>query len=204
MATIINPSDQTITNHCVQIGAANNLLASVTNGTTGQFLGANTGNDPTWKTPGGGGSATAFYAFCSADKTNVTGNNVSYVVIFDSTQRNDGTAFNTGTGVFTAPNTGMYSFNANIALEGLDATSISILIAIQGSVFDQFTYSVGVGSVNGSGNYFSSASWIIPMTAGDTVFILVNAAKATQTVSVGGGAFGTNISSSFSGFFIGS
>jgi len=150
-----------------------------------------------------GGSATAFYAFCSANKTNVTGNGVSYTVLFDSTQRNDGTAFNTGTGNFTAPKTGLYNFTANIALEGLDVTSTSILIAIQGSAFDQFTYSVGSGSVNGSGNYFSSASWIIPMTAGDTVNILVNAAKTTQTVSVGGGAFGSNISSSFAGYFIG-
>lgn len=40
------------TQHCVQIGGAStHLLASVTNGTTGQFLGANTGAAPTWQTP---------------------------------------------------------------------------------------------------------------------------------------------------------
>lgn len=38
------------TQHCVQIGAATtSTLSSVTNGTTGQFLGANTGADPTFQ-----------------------------------------------------------------------------------------------------------------------------------------------------------
>lgn len=41
------------TNHCVQVGNASGGLTSVTNGTTGQFLGANTGADPTWQTPAG-------------------------------------------------------------------------------------------------------------------------------------------------------
>ncbi len=40
------------TQHCVQIGSTTtSTLASVTNGTTGQFLGANTGSAPTWQTP---------------------------------------------------------------------------------------------------------------------------------------------------------
>lgn len=176
-------------------------LTPISSSTAGFVLTSNGTGTPSFQAAGG--STTAFYAYCSTDKTNVTGNNVPYTVLFDSTQRNDGTAFNTATGVFTAPKTGLYSFVANIALEGLDVTSTSILIAIQGSAFDQFAYSVGVGSVNGSGNYFSSASWIIPMTAADTVFILVDCAKTTQTVSVGGGAFGTNISSSFAGYYIG-
>jgi len=40
------------TQHTVQIGGATtSTLVSVTNGTTGQFLGANTGAAPTWQTP---------------------------------------------------------------------------------------------------------------------------------------------------------
>jgi len=195
--------DTTFTSAGVLYSDANGVITSTGAGVATQVLTSNgPGVAPTYQAAGGG-SATGFYSFCSADKTNVTGNNVSYTVIFDSTQRNDGGAFNTGTGVFTAPSTGLYNFTANIGLLGLDATSTSILIAIQGSAFNQFTYSVGAGSVNVSGNYFSSASWIIPMTASDTVSILVNCAKTTQTVSVAGGAFGANVCSSFAGYLIG-
>ena len=44
----------TIIQHDVIIGAANEAIASVPNGTTGQVLTANTGADPSWVTlPGG-------------------------------------------------------------------------------------------------------------------------------------------------------
>ncbi len=47
------------TQHCVQVGGANShLLANVTNGTTGQFLGANTGAAPTFQTPPSAGNLT--------------------------------------------------------------------------------------------------------------------------------------------------
>lgn len=43
-----------VTQYSVQIGGAtSSALVSVSNGTTGQFLGANTGAAPTWQTPSG-------------------------------------------------------------------------------------------------------------------------------------------------------
>lgn len=42
------------TNHAVQVGGANGSLTSLAVGTTGQFLAANTGADPSWGTPSSG------------------------------------------------------------------------------------------------------------------------------------------------------
>jgi hypothetical protein len=57
MPTIINPSNQTITQYDVQVGAANNLLASVGPGSVGQILlsGGNAAN-PSYVTPTSSGS----------------------------------------------------------------------------------------------------------------------------------------------------
>ncbi len=45
-----NSCNYSPTDHCVQVGSTSGGLTSVANGTTGQFLGANTGADPTWQT----------------------------------------------------------------------------------------------------------------------------------------------------------
>jgi hypothetical protein len=50
MPTTNNAVDYQVTQHAIQIGAANNLLASVSIGSTGQVLQANTSADPTWST----------------------------------------------------------------------------------------------------------------------------------------------------------
>jgi len=42
--------DYNPTQYTVQVGGTNGQIVSITNGTTGQFLGANTGANPSWQT----------------------------------------------------------------------------------------------------------------------------------------------------------
>jgi hypothetical protein len=55
------------TQHCVQIGGATtSTLVSVTNGTSGEVLTANTGAAPTWQAAGGGGLLSVSWSLTSA------------------------------------------------------------------------------------------------------------------------------------------
>lgn len=69
MATI-NPSNQQITNHAIQVGAANNLLTSLAVGSTGTILQGNTGADPTFSTATYPATATGTGTILRADGTN--------------------------------------------------------------------------------------------------------------------------------------
>lgn len=69
MATI-NPSNQQITNHAIQVGAANNLLTSLAVGSTGTVLQGNTGADPSFSTATYPSTATGTGTLLRADGTN--------------------------------------------------------------------------------------------------------------------------------------
>jgi len=179
-------------------GTATNVLTS--NGA---------GNSPTWQAAGGGGSATAFFAYASTDKTDVTGNGVNYTVLFDSTVRNDGTAYNTGTGTFTAPSTGFYSFNTVIWFSaGATLTSTSeLIVSSLGSVITQILGLVSATTAAQTATaYIVSYSWMAQMTSGDTMAVQTFSNSALQNVTIKGGAISPNpqsIISSFSGFKVG-
>ena len=78
MATTINPSDQTITQNAIQIGAANNLLTGVAIGSTGQFLQANTSAAATWSTATLPSTATGTGTILRADGTNWVATTATY------------------------------------------------------------------------------------------------------------------------------
>jgi hypothetical protein len=162
-----------------------------------------------WAAGGGGSSTKAFYSYCSSAKSNVTGNTVIYQVVFDSTVRNDGTAYNTSTGVFTAPSTGFYSFNTMIEFQSGSTFSAGseLVVSSFGSVYSQILSQVSQSEAAISDtSLIISNSWMVPMTAGDTMAVQVLSTTTLQDVSIGGSALSSNqftAYSSFSGFFVG-
>lgn len=108
MATTINPSDQTITQHAIQIGAANNLLSSVSLGSTGQVLQATSSNDPAWSTATYPSTTTANQLLVSTS-TNIVGG---------LTAGTTGQLLNGITGSvpsFSSSTTGNYTFTQSVA-----------------------------------------------------------------------------------------
>ena len=143
---------------------------------------------------------TQFYAYCSTTKTNVTGNSVTYTVVFDSTVNNVGSGYNTSTGVFTAPITGTYIFTSTIIFSGA-TTGTTLIIASLGSVFSQRLSQESPLS----GSIFSN-TWQVPMTAADTMAVQVFSDNTGQTVSIFGEALSSaslSTISTFTGFLLG-
>ena len=61
----------------------------------------------------------SFAAYASASITNVTGDGTLYQCVFNTAVFNNASAYNTSTGVFTAPQTGLYLFNATVGASNL-------------------------------------------------------------------------------------
>jgi len=172
-------------------------------GTATQVLTSNgAGVSPTWQAAGGGGSSTYFSAYLSAPTGNVTGDGTLYgPVVFDATLTNVGAAYNTGTGVFTAPATGLYSFQHTICFYGGDALTTQYLTVWDGSAFGGRSFQLTPTAQAPANTTIFSASITIPMTSGDTMAVTVLTAGTNLNVEIYGAATTyPNTVSLFSGF----
>ncbi len=171
-------------------------------GTSTQVLTSNgAGVSPTWQAAGGGGSSTTFFAYVNASIVNPTGDGTAYTVIFDSTLNNTGSAYATGTGLFTAPATGIYHFDTCIAFNSIQSTSTTVVIQFNGSAVSvralQFQ---GATTALVEGLLCYSGGVTIPMTAGDTMSVLVNVGGLAKNVSLFGSGVPAGAATVFSGY----
>lgn len=147
------------------------------------------------------GTTAIFSAYLSSTQSNVTGDGTIYTIPFDTALVNLGAAYNTGTGVFTAPTTGNYMFSTTVSLSGLLTGHIEGIYSLNGSNYENRFFQSNFGAMSVAGVLSASGSFTIPMTAGQTmsVFAFVNSgAKVVDVVGAGAPATYTN----FSGYLI--
>lgn len=175
--------------------ASTGQLSSLGFGTATQVLTSNgAGVSPTWQAAGFIGSPVYFQAYLTSNTNYATGSTTE-VAIFDTAIANVGSAYNTGTGVFTAPSTGFYSFSSTLFFTtGVGTTQY--LVAYTGSVQSLRLSQIVVASA------ITSVSWSMPMTAGDTVSIspFADGTGNFQLIGASLSSSAFNTSSTFSGF----
>jgi len=145
-------------------------------------------------------SQPAFFSYLSATQSSVTGDGTLYQIVFDGTTANQGSYYNAGAGLFTAPVTGLYFFSCAIALSGLTAQTNTTLIFHTVAV-DYYTVIINPTSINAGGVLaFNTSIGPIHLNAAEGLEIQVQVSGSTKTVSVfgSGGPYFTY----FSGFLV--
>ena len=121
-----------------------------------------------------------------------TGTSVIFQTIY--VQRG-GSNYNTSTGVFTAPVTGFYMFAVNLLIDtSQGAASLDFQLFIAGSTSGNSLYQTFAG-----GSYYQlSGSWVVSLTAGNTVSLVNQTGSVVKLYGGNGG----DIQTHFSGFLI--
>ncbi len=166
--------------------------SSVINPTTSTASYMNLGK---WKASG----QPSFNAYLNADASNVTGDGTNYTIIWNTTTFDRNSNFNTSTGTFTAPVTGIYQFNVTIQANGLSAADTDFVAAL---VTTGQTYNIARETISvtiSSNTIIRNYSVLVPMTAADTATVTILIAGSTKTANITG-AIGR---STFSGFLVG-
>ncbi len=155
-------------------------------------------------TSGGATSSVAFGSTTNANVPNVLGNNNQYVPIYDHIYYNIGGGYNNATGVFTAPVSGIYHFNAQAQLTNLASTNDEAYISLQyngatgafGEVYNP--YAVRSQDALNPDSCTMVLAQDFEMSAGSTMNVLLYCAGSALTVGVGG-----NGTMTFNGHLIG-
>lgn len=132
----------------------------------------------------------AFFAYLNTSVTNVTGDGTRYTVLCDTVLFDTSSNYNTGTGFFTAPNTGVYSFAASIGYENLSAshTNGNVSFKNNAGIFIQGAAGDPIAQAGGGG--LNKMNWnvscIVKMTAGDNFSLVGLIFGGTKTVGLEG------------------
>jgi len=146
----------------------------------------------TWGFPSGvitNAQQPAFSAQQTVNALNATGNGTIFTIIYDSILGQQGTNYNSATGVFTAPVTGYYQFNASILVSNLGAAhTLFEAFFTRNAGANHFGFVVNpFVTQSASGLCMYNIAALISLTAADTVAVRTFVSGGAQTVTVQGG-----------------
>jgi hypothetical protein len=136
---------------------------------------------------------SCFRSNVTLPQTNVTGDGTQYKVLFGNVVFNQGSNFNSGTSVYTAPETGNYLISASTLLSDIVAAAgfVTILqIAINTVITDTIYYNPGPTITSIVDFELATGNQLMRLTAADTVEIYLTVfSSGGKTIDVTGGNF---------------
>lgn len=173
----------------IDAGCSGNSISG--NGTNAVIVDANAGGvNPK------SGILCSFRAYNNTLRTDVTGDGTLYAIPLDATNFNNGGAFNTTTGVFTATATGIYCFAAGVRLQGGGASTYAQLQLVQAGSTSQ-TSQAELDLTAGTFQLYIADHFA--MQAGDTLVMKVAAYGSTKTMDIPASAVQTWLSGALVG-----
>jgi len=130
-------------------------------------------------------SQPAFTSNLGSSPTNVPTNGTPYTVIFDTVTFDNASNYNNGTGVFTAPATGIYYFSTSIFWQSVSTVIgyLAVGFNINGSLVD--TIKLNSPNIVYTGGYADmSTSYIVKLTAAQTVSVQITAATGSGNAGI--------------------
>jgi hypothetical protein len=162
------------------MGLANAITGSP--GTAGQVWTSNGASSPaSFQTN------PSFFAYVPAQINNVTGNGTEYTVVFGTEISDVGGGYDVATGIFTAPEDGVYSFSAGVAIINA-STATSYKLGIINSARSVSYVSVPSKIFNtDSDSVWNEVPCTVQLTAGQTArVVIVCSGVGADTVDVAG------------------
>lgn len=173
-------------------------------GSSGQVLKSNgAGSLASWAY---GASPVYFKAGFSANQTNATGDGTFLnPIVWNVTVINVGSGYNTGTGIFTAPYTGLYMFSVSIFYTGMLSTHTYLESSCYNTSTNEYGWSTFTNpwpgyNVTAGGRGAYQAAGAIYCNAGNLVRTTLKISGGTKVISIYGD---TGRQSNWSGFYIG-
>lgn len=206
-------STTTFTNKTFDANGTGNSLSNVdvtdlADGTDGELITWDASGNPTTVGAGnaeqglisnGAGAAPSFqnlttqrcgfYAHRSSADENITGDGTTHTMVFD-TEVFDTGDYNNSTGVFTAPEDGLYYISASVGLHGNGGTKTVGFVNIVQTLFagGTLTREIGMQTVGTGGFFGATGGGIFELAAGDTLHVTttVQGGSKDMDVRVGG------------------
>lgn len=123
--------------------------------------------------------------------TNVTGDGtVLGPIIFDTVEYEQGSNYNTSTGIFTATAAGFYYIAFQVTFTGLTGANTSGTINISSSLGDKGINNFNPGVSMESGRFTISIFDLLHLNVGETVQANCSISGSTKTVGIDGEDFG--------------
>lgn len=130
------------------------------------------------------GTTCLFSAYTGPSYNDVTGDGTTYTVIFDTALVNLGSAYNTATGVFTAPVDGNYMFVCTLMLDGFLVAHNETTLTFSGSGHENRFFRMNGGAISNNGVINVTGSYILPMTAGQIKYVNAYVSGGTKVIDV--------------------
>lgn len=140
-----------------------------------------------------------FFAYVDVTLENVTGNDTSYTVLFDTLRSGEG--YDPATGIWTCPKSGIYLVGASIQLQNcvVGHTKCQITVDIIGGLNYQIMslnpYAIRETVYNST--VVPGSCVPMPITIGDQLRTRVTVSNSTKTVDIVGYAAGANVMASY-------
>lgn len=131
----------------------------------------------------------AFGASVDSQKSNVTGDNTEYTILFETEDYDYGGDYNPATGTFTAPVTGLYLLGYTIYYTGIDLEHYygEAKLYVNGSA-DTGSWNVFNPMMTAAGSNFNTghvtSTIQVEMTAAQTAYVSLNMIGGGKTVDV--------------------
>ena len=139
----------------------------------------------------------AFSAFKSAISTSVTGNGALYTVIYNTVMYDRESSYNNSTGYFTAPENGLYFFNASAFCSNPSSCTYAQLFIVTPS----YTFTSRVQQPSGNQTKYVSRTIFVSLTTGQQVYVQFAVyGQSGNTANCYGDA--SKIYTAFSGYLI--
>lgn len=131
----------------------------------------------------------AFSAENTTLRSNVTGDNTEYDLIFNSEIFDQGGDYDHTTGIFTAPITGKYAFSYGYSLADVavgHTQSFAVLNGASIGVAEPQTHLNPFNQTDGSSGTFTIfiGTYFVELTASDTIYVSIQIAGGTKTIDV--------------------